>query len=102
MTDTMRLAEEHILAHEARLKHLDELVERVRAGAGDLPEYAHVHTELKGLIGERDKLAVQVDDVKARAAADWEQHQVERAGPMALWDVVAQQLEKLVEKVERP
>jgi len=32
---------------------------------------------------------------------NWQEEEIEKSGPMALWDSVAQQLEKLVEKIEK-
>lgn len=102
MTDVTHLAEQHIRAHEARLEHIDELVQRVRKGAGDLPEFAQVHTELEKMIRERDRQAVRIDDMRARAAEQWREEEIGRSGLMGVWDALAQQLETLVEKVERP
>ena len=31
----------------------------------------------------------------------WQEEEIEKSGPMALWDSVAQQLEKLVERIEK-
>jgi len=32
---------------------------------------------------------------------DWKEDIIEKRGPMGIWDSVAQQLEKLVEKLEK-
>jgi hypothetical protein len=101
MTDVTHLAEQHIRAHEARLGHIDELVQRVRKAAGDLPEFAQVHTELEDLVRERDRQAVRIDDMRAKAAEQWREEEIGRSGLMGVWDALAQQLEGLVEKVER-
>ena len=99
MTNVSRMAEEHILAYEARLRHVDELLGRARAGTGELPEYAQAPTELDSLVAKRNTLAVQLDDLKARAAGDWQEHEIEESGLMGIWDALAQQLEKLVERL---
>jgi hypothetical protein len=101
MTNITHLAEQHILENESRLKHIDELVARVREGAGALPEYAQVHTELEELIRQRDRYAVQLQDLRQKAAQEWQQHEVERSGLMGVWDALAKELEKLLERVER-
>jgi hypothetical protein len=101
MKDIARMAEDHIRAHEARLRHVDELLEHARHRAGALPEYAQARTELDHLIAERDRLALQVDDLRARAAGDWQEHEIEESGLMGIWDALAQQIEKLVERLER-
>jgi hypothetical protein len=101
MTDINRLTERHIREHEARLGRVDELIDRARKGAGEHAEFAQVHTELDELVRERDRQAVRIDDMKARAAEKWEEEEIERSGPMGIWDALAGKLEALVEKVER-
>jgi len=101
MTDVTHLAEQHIRAHEARLEHIDELVQRVRKGADNLPDFAQVHTQLEELVRERDRHAVRIDDMRARAAEQWREEEIGRSGLMGIWDALAQQLEGLVEKVEQ-
>mgnify|MGYP001824226671 FL=1 len=101
MTDVSHLAEQHIREQEARLHRIDELTERARKGAGKAPEFAHIYTELDDLVKRRDQAAMRLDDFKARAAEKWRDEEVERSGLMGVWDALAQQLERLVEKVER-
>jgi hypothetical protein len=101
MTDVNRLAEQHIRESESRLRHIDELVARARDRVGELPEYAHVHTELDELVKKRDTYAVRLHDMKQKAAGEWQQHEVEQSGPMGVWDALAKQLERLLERVEK-
>jgi hypothetical protein len=101
MTDVSHLAEQHIREQEARLHHIDELMERARKGTAKAPEFAHIYTELDDLVNRRNQAAVQLDDLKARAAERWQQEEVERSGLMGIWDALAQQLERVIEKVER-
>jgi hypothetical protein len=101
MVDINRMAERHVLENESRLKYIDELVARVRQRAGELPEFAHVHTELDELVKERDRAAVQLDDMKHRAAHDWQEHEIQQSGLMGIWDAIAKQLERLVQRVDK-
>jgi hypothetical protein len=101
MTDVSHLAEQHIREQEARLQHIDELMERAHKGAGKAPQFAHIYTELDDLVRKRNQAAVQLDDFKARAAEQWQEEEIQRSGLMGIWDALAQQLERLVEKVER-
>ena len=100
MTDIDRLAEQHIREYEARLDHIDELAARAREAAAHRPDHIRVHTELDDLVSQRNRLAVQLADIKAKAAGEWEQEELVRSGPMAVWDALAQQLEQLIERVE--
>ncbi|MEA3278350.1 MAG: hypothetical protein U9Q81_24265 [Pseudomonadota bacterium] len=99
MTDIARMVEQHILEHESRLKHVDELLAHARKGAGNLPEYAQIRTKLDELAEKRDRHAVQLDDLKAKAAEEWQQHEIEQSGLMGVWDALAQDLERLVERL---
>jgi hypothetical protein len=100
MTDIERLAEQHIREYEARLDRIDELAARAREAAADHPEHVRVHTELDDLVSQRNQLAVQLGDIRAKAAGEWEHEELVRSGPMAIWDALAQQLEQLIERIE--
>lgn len=97
MTNTEKLVERHILEYESRLKHVDELLARARAGAGTAP----VKKELTALEEERDAFATQLEELRLKSLANWREEEIEKAGPMGIWDALAQQLEKLVERIEK-
>lgn len=91
MSDINHQIEQHILEYESRLEHIDELFERAGRMAGEA-------TELEGLKQEREKLAATVTTMRQKSAEEWEEEELAQAGPMGIWDAVAQQLEKLVER----
>lgn len=86
---------QHILAYEARLKHIDELMGRAHEKA----EHPQAHAELSALKQQRDILAGEVTELKRKPREQWHESELEKAGPMGLWDIVAQQLERLVERL---
>lgn len=94
----INLRSEHISRYEARLKHLDELLERAHQTKIEAAEH---ETELKDITGKRKELAAYVDEMRLKDLEHWKEEEIEKAGPMALWDAVAQQLEKLVERLEK-
>ncbi len=96
MTSTAKLVEQHVAEYESRLKHMDELTQRV-AGTPD----QELDSELQELISERDRLANHVEQMKLHSVEDWDKEMISQAGPMAIWDSLAQNLEKLVERLER-
>ena len=96
MTSTAKLVEQHVAEYESRLKHMDELTKR----ADDATDQG-LDSELQALIRERDRLANHVEQMKLRSLDDWDKEELAMAGPMGVWDAVAQQLEKLVERLER-
>ena len=100
MTKLDQLIQQHISEHEMRLKHVDTLLERAqqgiaKTGGGDVAE------QLTSAKAERDKLSSQVEEYKQRPPGQWSEEEFERKGPMIVWDSLAQQLEKLVERFER-
>ena len=100
MTKMDQLIQQHIREHQMRLKHVDSLLERAqrsvaKTGAGDAA------AQLAQAKVERDKLAGRVEEYKVRPPEQWSEEEFEKTGPMVIWDTVAQQLEKLVERLER-
>jgi len=100
MTTLDERVQQHILEHESRLKHVDELLERTQHGiakTGGIDTAA----QLASAKAERDKLFSRIEEYKQRPPDQWSEEEFERKGPMVVWDTLAQQLEKLVERFER-
>ena len=95
MNELEHLINQHILAYESRLKHIDELLEEV-----DQLDDESNQQELEAIKSKREELSQSLSSAKTLSVDNWEKEEIEMAGPMAVWDAVAQQLEKLVEKVE--
>jgi len=87
MTSIVHRVEQQILESEARLGRIDELLKR----AGEAPG-------VEGLKQQRDQLAGQLGEMRQKTAEEWEKEELAQAGPMGVWDAVAQELEKLLEK----
>lgn len=98
MTKLNQMIQQHILEHELRLKHVDELLERAERGSAKAGGGAA--EELASAKAERDKLAGRVEEYKLRPPEQWSEEEFERTGPMVIWDTIAQKLEKLVERME--
>jgi hypothetical protein len=101
MTGIERLVEQHIRENEARLKHVDELLAQAHKEAEEAAKAAKVDDDLAILRGERDRLASHFDELRLKSLEDWREEEIEKAGPMGIWDALAQQLEKLVERITR-
>ena len=101
MTSIEHQIEQHILEHESRLRHTDELLQRARTAAAGAPQQPEARTELEGLERRRDALAEQIEELRSRPLEDWREEEIEQSGPMGIWDAVAQQIERLVERLER-
>ena len=100
MSQNQRI-EQKIDFYESHLKHIDELLERSSKGASKSPENADIHAQITNLKNERDQFARHIDALKQGTAAEMQEKMIEGAGPMGVWDALAQQLEKLVERIER-
>jgi hypothetical protein len=101
MTDQNHLMQRNIMEYETRIKHFDELIERVDKGVGKGPEHAEVRDTLANLKRERDKFSSWIEELRLKPVENWRVDEIEKAGPMGIWDAVGQQLEKLVERIER-
>ncbi len=95
MTTKEQLIEQHIREYESRLKHIDELYERARQAAS-----GEAHDELKDLKAQLSLLRETTHQIKAMSTDQWRSETTRAAGPMAIWDVVAQKLEDFIERHE--
>lgn len=98
MSTLNHLIHQHILEHESRLKHVDELLERAQSGGvrtGDAAE------QLAQAQQARAQLSRQIESCKLRPPEQWSEKDFEQTGPMVVWDTLAQKLEQLVERLER-
>ncbi len=93
MNTEERLAQFHVMDYESRLKHIDELIERVISMDNQEEE---VRSELNKLRQKRENLAGYLEGVRGMPAEEW----AREGGPMIIWDIVAGRLEKLVEYLE--
>ena len=95
MNNLEQRIEANIRAHEAKLKHVDKLMTRAK-------EISHpeARDKVAKLLTRRDELAVHLDDMKLKSLDDWQSEEIAKAGPMGIWDVVAQQIEALIERFE--
>jgi len=96
-----QMAEQHILEFESRQKHVDEMLGRVREKTTGRPERSDLRARLQELETEQDRLGAWVDDLKLKDLDNWREEEIERSGLMGLWDALAQQAEKLVERLEK-
>lgn len=95
------LAEQRIREYELRLRHVNEVVEHAEKKLAQAPRETETRAQLERVKEERDRLACWLDEAKCKPATDWRREGIRKAGPMGIWDAVAQQLDKLVERLER-
>ena len=101
MTTKEQLIDQHIREYESRLKHIDELYERAHGAIKHLDEEHETRSELKDYEAQRLELKKKADAVKTMPLQKWREETVQSAGPMAIWDVLAQKLEDFLERHDK-
>jgi len=100
MTTKEQLIDQHIREYESRLKHIDELYDRAHQVTEHLADGHETRSELKGYAEQRAQLPQSADEIKTMPVENWRQETVQNAGPMAIWDILAQKLENFLERHE--
>jgi len=98
MTTKEQLIEQHIREYESRLRHIDELYERARQAAGQTPASGVADDELKDLKAQLSLLRETTQKIRTMPTDEWRSATARAAGPMAIWDIVAQKLEDFIER----
>ncbi len=102
MGDISRLlAKQQIREYDLRLQHVDEVLEHAEKELAQSAKEAETRALLDKLKGERDRLAGWLEQTKRQPLENWREYEIRKAGPMGIWDAIAQQVEKLVERMER-
>ncbi len=101
MTATERLITQHIREYESRLRHIDELFERAHTATEKFGTGHASKNELNQYQVQRTELTSQTDQLKRIPVSDWRKEMIKSAGPMAVWDFLAQELEDFVERHEK-
>ncbi len=100
MTTKEQLIDQHIREYESRLKHIDELYQRAHEATEHLDDEHDTRSELKDYAAQRSQLPQSTDEIKTMPVDKWRQETVKNAGPMAIWDILAQKLEDFLERHE--
>ena len=101
MTIVDRLAGQHIREYESRLKHIDELIELAHKATTELKPDHPLKSEVDQYREQRAELARQVEQPNEISKEHWREDLIASSGPMAVWDILAQKLEELVEKLDK-
>ena len=100
MTSKEQLIEQHIREYESRMKHIDELYERAHQATENLGAADDTQSRLNELSAQRALLRETTDSIKTMPLDNWREATLRNAGPMAVWDILAQKLEDFVERHE--
>ena len=88
MTNIYQLAEQHNRQYESQLKHIDEVMEQAQAKQTE-------NADLEELAKHRGELADYIEELKDKAPIKW----MEDGGPMVMWDIAAERIEELIERI---
>jgi len=100
MATESELFVQHMRDFESRMQHIDKLMERARHGLGKGNAPEEIHAELEEAGRTHEKLLTLYEELKLESTEDWRREEIIKSGPMGIWDALAQQLEKLVERLE--
>jgi len=100
MSNQELLVAQHIREYESRLKHIDELYECARHANEEMDDGHEAKADLDAYARHRSMLADQTRKIKTMSLDHWREETMHSAGPMAIWDLLAQKLEGLVERLE--
>ena len=100
-TDSAGPFERRIGQYEANLRHIDSLLLRAKSGAASLPADSEFHARLEKAASDRDKVQAHLEQLRQMSSEAYSEKLIEQSGPMGLWDAVAEDLEKLVERIEK-
>lgn len=92
--------EQPLNQYVASLRHIDELLARAKRGAARLPRRPELQAQIEKATNERDRLSEHVDKLKTMSPDEVSEEIIGKVGPMGIWDAVANELEKVVERVE--
>jgi hypothetical protein len=100
MTSKEELINQHIREYESRLLHIDELYAKAEKATAHLDDDHESKSELESLAKERLKMQQEAESIKTLSVENWEEDTIRHAGPMGIWDILAQKLEAFIERHE--
>jgi len=103
MSNKEHLIEQHILAYESRMRHIDELYQQAHAAVAKKKKKkkkGKAHKRLNKIEAQRSLLREGTDEIRAMPLDQWREDTIREAGPMAVWDILAQKLEDFLERHE--
>ncbi len=101
MTDANKIFEQQTNRFEAQLKHIDGLLERATTGFSGSTADSNIHSQIENVKSDRDRLAQHIASLKQGSSGESQEEKIKKAGPMAMWEALALQLESLLERIER-
>ena len=92
--------EQRLNQFAANLRHIDDLLSRAKQGAAGIPAHSDVHAQVEKAKSARDKVSEHLEKLRKMSSEQFSEEFIGQSGPMGVWDAVAEDLEKLVERIE--
>jgi 3'-phosphoadenosine 5'-phosphosulfate sulfotransferase (PAPS reductase)/FAD synthetase len=83
------------------MRRIDELYQRAHEAAARQDAESEAHRHLDELAAQRSLLRESTDEIRSMPLEHWREDTIREAGPMAVWDILAQKLESFVERHEK-
>ncbi|MGB5324155.1 MAG: hypothetical protein WBN40_01855 [Pseudomonadales bacterium] len=98
MTSKEELVERHIREYQSRLKHVDELYQQAHEASKHLQGDHPSRIELTRIAEQHADMKAKAEVLKTMDVDNWRKETIENAGPLAIWDILAQKLEDFIER----
>lgn len=101
MSNLNHLVEQQVKEYESKLKHIDEMLDHAHDKLSTKDVAPKEQTEFEKIQRARHQLNEDIQLMKLISKENWETDTIENAGPMGVWDIVAQRLEKFIERIDK-
>lgn len=101
MTERDHLVEQHILEYQARLKHVDEVIEKSIDHLSSGTSSAKTSQLLESLKNDRKVLDDKLNELQNQENIESLESMVAKFSPLDIWNSVAEKLENLAERLDK-
>ena len=101
MSNLDHLVEQQVKEYESRLKHIDEMLDHAHIQLSTKNVVENEHTEFERIQRARHQLSEDLQRMKLISKQHWQTDTIENAGPLGVWDIVAQRLEKFIARIDK-
>ena len=101
MSNFENLVEQQVKEYESKLKHIDEMLDHAHVQLSTKDVVTEEQSEFEKIQRARHQLNEDLQRMKLISKKNWQTDTIENAGPLGVWDIVAQRLEKFVERIDK-
>ena len=101
MSNLDHLVEQQVKEYESRLKHIDEMLDHAHIQLNTKNIVENEQAEFERIQRARHQLSEDLQRMKLISKQNWQTDTIENAGPLGIWDIIAQRLEKFIERIDK-